>query len=135
MRSRWPRNTVTGQKREGFRRELSENMSQHVAIVTAAGRGIGAACARDLAAKGYRVALMSRSDDSVHLASELKGLGLRGSVTIEADLKALVMRTMESYGRIDAVVNNTGDPPRADLLDLSDDQWAGGALAEGLPEA
>jgi NAD(P)-dependent dehydrogenase (short-subunit alcohol dehydrogenase family) len=30
---------------------------------------------------------------------------------------------METYGRIDAVVNNTGEPARADLLDLRDDQW------------
>ena len=94
-----------------------------MAIVTAAGRGIGAACARSLAAKGYRVALISRSEDAVRLARELNGIGLQGSVTVEADLKNLVNKTVETYGRIDAVVNNTGDPARADLLDLSDDQW------------
>lgn len=98
-------------------------MDQQVAIVTAAGRGIGAACARNLAAKGYRVALMSRSQDALQLARELDGIGRQGSVTVEADLKSLVTETYEAYGRIDAVVNNTGDPARADLLDLSDDQW------------
>jgi NAD(P)-dependent dehydrogenase (short-subunit alcohol dehydrogenase family) len=94
-----------------------------LAIVTAAGRGIGAACARRLAAKGYRVALISRSHDAVDLARDLNGIGRQGSVTVESDLKALVMQTLEAYGRIDAVVNNTGDPTRADLLDLSDEQW------------
>jgi NAD(P)-dependent dehydrogenase (short-subunit alcohol dehydrogenase family) len=98
-------------------------MDEQVAIVTAAGRGIGAACARSLAAKGYRVALISRSQDAIHLARELNGIGRQGSVTVEADLKNLVMQTYEAYGRIDAVVNNTGDPARSDLLDLSDDQW------------
>jgi NAD(P)-dependent dehydrogenase (short-subunit alcohol dehydrogenase family) len=98
-------------------------MDQQVAIVTAAGRGIGAACARSLAAKGYRVALLSRSPDAVHLARDLNGIGRQGSVTVEADLNGLVMQTLEVYGRIDAVVNNTGDPARSDLLDLSDDQW------------
>jgi NAD(P)-dependent dehydrogenase (short-subunit alcohol dehydrogenase family) len=98
-------------------------MDQPVAIVTAAGRGIGAACARSLAAKGYRVALMSRSQDAIHLARELNGIGRQGSVTVEADLKSLVTQTCEAYGQIDAVVNNTGDPARADLLDLTDDQW------------
>jgi NAD(P)-dependent dehydrogenase (short-subunit alcohol dehydrogenase family) len=98
-------------------------LDQQVAIVTAAGRGIGAACAQRLTAKGYRVALMSRSKDAVHLARELGGIGCQGSVTVEADLKGLVSQTMETYGRIDAVVNNTGDPARADLLDLGDDQW------------
>jgi NAD(P)-dependent dehydrogenase (short-subunit alcohol dehydrogenase family) len=98
-------------------------MDHQVAIVTASGRGIGAACARNLAAKGYRVALISRSKDAIHLARELNGLGRQGSVTVEADLKGLVTQTLETYGRIDAVVNNTGDPARSDLLDLSDDQW------------
>jgi NAD(P)-dependent dehydrogenase (short-subunit alcohol dehydrogenase family) len=98
-------------------------MDHKVAIVTASGRGIGAACARNLAAKGYRVALISRSKDAIHLARELDGLGRQGSVTVEADLKDLVTQTLETYGRIDAVVNNTGDPARSDLLDLSDEQW------------
>lgn len=98
-------------------------MDKQVAIVTAAGRGIGAACARTLAAKGYRVALMSRSHDAVDLARDLNGIGRQGSVTVEADLKSLVTQTMEAYGRVDAVVNNTGESARADLLDLSDDQW------------
>jgi NAD(P)-dependent dehydrogenase (short-subunit alcohol dehydrogenase family) len=98
-------------------------MKQQVAIVTASGQGIGAACARDLAGKGYRVALISRSAGAENLAHELNGVGLRGSVTEEADLRKLVALTMDSYGRIDAVVNNTGDPVSADLLDLSDEQW------------
>ncbi len=98
-------------------------MTQQVAIVTAAGRGIGAACARNLASKGYRVALMSRSEDANQLARNLGGIGRQGSVTLEADLKSLVAQALEEYGRIDAVVNNTGDPARSDLLDLSDEQW------------
>ena len=98
-------------------------MDQQVAIVTAAGRGIGAACARSLASKGYRVALISRSEEAIHLARELNGIGRQGSVKVEVDLRSLVEQTMQTYGRIDAVVNNTGDPARSDLLDLSDDQW------------
>src|ERR1700733_5827933 len=100
---------------------VSEN--QPVAIVTAAGRGIGAACARDLAAKGYKVALISRSEDAVRLARDLDGIGVQGSITTEADLKKLVVKTVETYGRIDAVVNNTGEPAQADLLELTDHQW------------
>jgi NAD(P)-dependent dehydrogenase (short-subunit alcohol dehydrogenase family) len=79
-----------------------------VAIVTAGGQGIGAACARELAGRGYRVALMSPSGSAEALAQELGGIGLSGSVTVEADLRALVEGTLERWGRIDAVVNNTG---------------------------
>ena len=54
---------------------------EKAAIVTAAGSGIGAACARELASRGYAVALMSTSDKAEALAKELGGLGLTGSVT------------------------------------------------------
>ena len=54
---------------------------EKAAIVTAAGSGIGAACARELASRGYAVALRSTSDKAEALAKELGGLGLTGSVT------------------------------------------------------
>lgn len=99
---------------------------QKVAIVTAAGQGIGAACARELAARGYRLALMARSPEIIPLAQALNGLGLMGSVTDEADLRALVSETMQAYGRIDAVVNNTGHPAKGDLLAITDTDWHSG---------
>lgn len=97
-----------------------------VAIVTAAGKGMGAACARELASRGYSLALMSRSEEAADLAEELGGLGLAGSVTDEADLRSLVDGTMEAYGRIDAVVNSTGHPPTGDVLEITDEQWHAG---------
>lgn len=97
-----------------------------VALVTAAGKGMGAAIARELAATGYRVALMSPSGSAVKLAEELGGLGVKGSVTEEADLDRLVREAMAKYGRIDAVVNNTGHPPKGDLLAIDDASWHAG---------
>jgi NAD(P)-dependent dehydrogenase (short-subunit alcohol dehydrogenase family) len=82
-----------------------------VAIVTAAGKGMGAASARELAIRGYKVALMSPSGASVDLAKELDGIGINGSVTHPPDLKEIVDLTLATYGRIDAVVNNTGHAP------------------------
>ncbi len=110
---------------------------QPVAIVTAAGKGMGEACARELSDRGYALALMSPSGASTRLAAELGGIGLDGSVTEPDDLARLVAATLEAHGRIDAVVNNTGhapgtqhtsgpgydpDLPRT-LLDLDDDAW------------
>jgi NAD(P)-dependent dehydrogenase (short-subunit alcohol dehydrogenase family) len=96
---------------------------QNTAIITAAGRGMGAAIAREFAANGYRLALMSNTGGAESLAAELDGIGLTGSVTQMRDLEALVGRTMAAYGRIDAVVNNTGHPPKGPLLDIPDDDW------------
>lgn len=98
-------------------------MSDKVAIVTAAGKGIGAAIARELAASGYRVSLLSNSGGALELARELGGIGMTGSITQPADLSRLVESTLDKYGRIDAVANNTGHPPKGDLLDISDESW------------
>src|SRR3712207_4968109 len=87
---------------------------------------MGAACARELATRGYSLALMSRSEEATDLARELGGVGLEGSVTEEADLRAVVDKTLEAYGRVDAVVNSTGHPPTGDILDITDEQWHAG---------
>ena len=98
---------------------------EKVAIVTAAGSGMGAACARELAQRGYRMALMSPSGKAGALAGELGGFGLAGSVTESADLESLVVETLDRYGRVDGVVNSTGHPPSGDILDLTDNEWHG----------
>ena len=94
-----------------------------VAIVTAASRGIGAACARVLHARGYRLALMSRTPAIRTVAAELDALAVVGSVANAKDLARLVRATMKRYGRIDAVVNNSGDPKGGEILAIPDAQW------------
>jgi NAD(P)-dependent dehydrogenase (short-subunit alcohol dehydrogenase family) len=97
--------------------------TQQVAIVTAAGRGMGAEIARELANNDYLLALMSPSGAAEELAKSLGSLGLTGSVTNPVDLQRLVDQTMEQYGRIDAVVNHTGHPPKGNLLEIPDEDW------------
>ena len=94
-----------------------------VCLITAASRGMGAAIARRLHADGYRLALLARSDDVLSLADDLGAIGHTGSVTDPDDLAAFVDRALDAYGRVDAVVCNTGHPPKGDLLDVSDDDW------------
>ncbi len=97
-----------------------------VAIVTAAGKGMGAAIARELSRCGYALALMSASGGAETLAGELGAVGLTGSVTEPRDLQRLVDAALERYGRLDAVVNNTGHPSKGPLLALTDEQWHAG---------
>lgn len=94
-----------------------------VAIITAASRGIGAACARVLHARGYRLALMSRTPAIHVVAKELGAVAIEGSVSNEADLAKLVKMTHTRYGRIDAVINNSGDPAGGQILEIPDEQW------------
>jgi NAD(P)-dependent dehydrogenase (short-subunit alcohol dehydrogenase family) len=87
---------------------------------------MGAAIARQLAGDGYSLGLMSPSGASKELAAELGGYGIAGSVTDTADLAQLVAGTMERFGRIDAVVNHTGHPPKGPLLEIADEDWHAG---------
>lgn len=97
-----------------------------VVVITAAGRGMGAAIARELHGRGWRLALMSPSGSAEKLARELGGLGVTGSTSDERSLQALVEGAVRAFGRIDAVVNHTGHPPKGDLLAIPDAQWAEG---------
>ena len=101
-------------------------MSNKVAVVTAASRGIGAACATELARRGYDLVLMSRSESIHEIANRLKGTGLQGDVTNPADLDHLISTAYKRYGRIDSLVNNTGHPAKGDLLEISDQDWHDG---------
>jgi NAD(P)-dependent dehydrogenase (short-subunit alcohol dehydrogenase family) len=97
-----------------------------VALVTAASRGMGAACARELAARGYELALLARSAEVDAVAAELGGIAVRGAVEDPEALRRLVESAVERWGRIDAVVNNTGHVAKGELLELTDEQWHGG---------
>lgn len=99
---------------------------EKIALVTAASRGMGAACAKELAACGYKLVLMSRSEDIHTLAKELGGIAVQGSTDSADDLQKLVTLAMASHGRIDAVVNNTGHPKKGPLLELADADWHAG---------
>jgi NAD(P)-dependent dehydrogenase (short-subunit alcohol dehydrogenase family) len=97
-----------------------------VAIVTAAGRGMGAAIALELKSRGWRLALMSPSGAAEALAHALGAVGITGSVTKPEDLQRIVDATLEAHGRIDAVVNNTGHPPSGPLIEIPDADWHAG---------
>lgn len=98
-------------------------MTQKVAVITAGGSGMGAAAARRLADDGFAVAILSSSGKGEALGRELGGIGVTGSNQSTADLQRLVDRTMERWGRIDALVNSAGHGPRAPVLELTDEQW------------
>ena len=97
--------------------------SERVAVITAAGSGMGAGVARRLAADGYGVAVLSSSGKGEALAKELGGVGVTGSNQSTEDLQKLIDATMERWGRIDVLVNSAGHGPRAPVLELTDEDW------------
>jgi NAD(P)-dependent dehydrogenase (short-subunit alcohol dehydrogenase family) len=101
-------------------------VTERIALLTAAGSGIGAAAARQLAAQGWRVVILSSSGRGEALARELGGLGVTGSNLLVADLQRFVDEALQRYGRIDAVINSAGHGPKGALLQISDDDWLRG---------
>ena len=97
-----------------------------VALLTAAGSGIGAAAARKLAADGWNVAILSSSGRGEALAQELGGVGVTGSNLEITGLQRLVDAALARWGRIDAVVNSAGHGPKGGLLEMSDADWQRG---------
>jgi 3-oxoacyl-[acyl-carrier protein] reductase len=101
------------------------------ALVTAASKGMGKACAIALAAEGARVVMCARTEaDLQAAAAEIRGKGaevvaMPADVTRAADVTALVARAEEAFGGVDVLVANAGGPPRGYFDELSDDQWYG----------
>jgi NAD(P)-dependent dehydrogenase (short-subunit alcohol dehydrogenase family) len=94
-----------------------------VALVTAGGSGMGAGVARQLAADGFAVGILSSSGKGEVLAGALGGIGVTGSNQSTADLQRLVDAAMARWGRVDVLVNSAGHGPRAPILDLTDEDW------------
>lgn len=97
--------------------------STRVALVTAGGSGMGADAAKRLASDGYKVAILSSSGKGEALANDLGGVGLTGSNRSVDDIQKLVDMAMQSWGRIDVVVNSAGHGPKGPVLDISDEDW------------
>ena len=95
-----------------------------VAIVTGAGKGIGRAIALELARRGFRVVVAARSAESViAVAKEVDGMGVATDVADPAQVDRLVGKTLDTFGRIDAVVNNAGLAPAVSIEEMSVEQW------------
>jgi 3-oxoacyl-[acyl-carrier protein] reductase len=106
-------------------------LTDKVAIVGGASKGLGRACAEVLAEEGCRVAICSRSrDDLEKAAKDIRSATGRDVLAFAGDLdrpetiRALVAATVERFGRIDVLVNNSGGPPLAQAQSASEEQWA-----------
>ena len=96
------------------------------ALVTGGATGIGAACARRLAAEGFRVGLHYRSsaEKAEKLLGELpEAFGLQADLTVSGEVDALIKQIKEEAGRVDVLVNNAGYNVNAPMLAMNLEQY------------
>jgi NAD(P)-dependent dehydrogenase (short-subunit alcohol dehydrogenase family) len=93
-----------------------------VALITGGSRGIGLACAVELAVAGAYVVITGRDRDSLESAREAIGKNctiFAGNASLGHDVDACMRQTMEQHGRLDILVNNAGGPLQlGPMLDL-----------------
>jgi NAD(P)-dependent dehydrogenase (short-subunit alcohol dehydrogenase family) len=101
-----------------------------VALITGGARGLGRVIAEALHSAGASVALSARDEDHARrVAQELasasggKALGLSADVTRDADVRAMVARVLDEFGRLDILVNNAGINIRGPIEALNESDW------------
>jgi 3-oxoacyl-[acyl-carrier protein] reductase len=98
-------------------------ISGRVAMVAAASKGLGKAIAEALAAEGCRTSVSSRTMEPRRDAATL---AMSCDVSKPGDLQRWVEETLAHFGQVDILVTNTGGPPAAPFLNLSEEQWESG---------
>jgi 3-oxoacyl-[acyl-carrier protein] reductase len=103
-------------------------------MVAAASKGIGKAVALGLAEEGCRVSICARNQETLDDARrDIEAyigpndvLAMTADVSIADDLEQWFKKTVDRFGTVDILVTNTGGPPAARFMALSDEQWVSG---------
>ncbi|MFX3617375.1 MAG: SDR family oxidoreductase [Sporolactobacillus sp.] len=105
-------------------------LENKVALVLASSQGLGEAVAEALVREGTSVMITSRSTEKLRKVAEKIGKIGKGrihfypaDITDYVQIKELVQRTHEKFGKIDILVNNAGGPPSGNFEDFSDEEW------------
>ena len=94
-----------------------------VAVLIAAGSGMGADAAKVLARDGFKIAIMSSSGKGEKLAKKLKGIGYTGSNLDPKKIEEFINIVLKKWGRIDVLVNSAGHGPKGEILKITDEEW------------
>src|SRR5690625_4338722 len=100
-------------------------------IVTAASKGLGKATAKQFAAEGANIVISSRNEselkktvEEIRLESSNKNVEyVVCDMTNQLEIEQLVKKTVDLYGTVDVLINNTGGPPAGSFNTVTDEDW------------
>src|SRR5215469_13744356 len=107
----------------------TSNIADKVVVITGASSGIGESTAKLLAQCGAKVVLGARRRDRIDAVVKAisaeggKAIGLATDVTKRADVEALIKKGIDSFGRVDVIVNNAGIMPIAPIQAFKVEEW------------
>lgn len=105
-------------------------LKDRVAIIGGGSKGLGRACADSMAQEGANLVICSRNADEleraakeINAASGVEVLAVAGDLSQLSDIQALVKKTVDRFGRLDILVNNSGGPPAGRAADITEEVW------------
>ena len=110
--------------------EASEELTGRIALVTGAGRGIGRSVALALASKGASVVIHYNEsrDGAEKTANEIRDNGqnamiVQANIGVAEDVEAMITTVIDSWEKIDVLVNNSGVIKDNLIIRMSEDDW------------
>lgn len=99
------------------------------AVITGGGRGIGAASAKKFLAEGANVVIVDvNQEDLDHVVTEAgeqqeRILGIKADITNKADIDHVLEKAVQTFSKVDIVINNAGITADAQLLKMEEEDW------------
>lgn len=105
-------------------------VKDRVAVIGGGSKGLGRACAESLAKEGANLVICSRNAEEldqaakeINAASGVEVLAVAADLSRLEDIQTLVNRTVDHFGRLDILVNNSGGPPAGRATDTTEEAW------------
>jgi meso-butanediol dehydrogenase/(S,S)-butanediol dehydrogenase/diacetyl reductase len=103
---------------------MTDRLAETYVLITGAASGIGAACARRLAAEGASLLLADlNAEGAESLASELGQHAVQADVTVARDIERMLDAAYEQWGRLDVLFNNAGIAQARPMLEVTEAEW------------
>ena len=106
-------------------------LTGRVAVIGGGSKGLGRACADSLAQEGAKLVICSRNAEELEAAAaEIRAatgaevLAVPGDLSQLDDIQRLIQSAVDHYGRLDAVVANSGGPPEGRAVDTTEETWS-----------